>query len=98
MVAPDATVTVAGTAATAEFALESVTTMPPAGAALLSVTLPVELAPLTTEVGFTVKFEAVMPLILRDAVFDPLKDAVIVTDVDGTPELVVVVKFAVVAP
>jgi hypothetical protein len=52
-VAPPATVTLAGTLTTAGFALESVTTVPPAGAAPLRVTLPVDDAPPVTVPGLT---------------------------------------------
>jgi hypothetical protein len=52
VVAPAATVTDAGTCATAVLLLVSVTTAPPAGACPLSVTVPVEGLPPTTEVGF----------------------------------------------
>ena len=52
LVAPAATVTLAGTVATAVLLLPSVTTAPPAGAALLNVTVPVEEAPPVTLVGF----------------------------------------------
>lgn len=48
LVAPAATVTLAGTVATAVLLLESVTTMPPEGAAAVSVTVPLtELPPVT---------------------------------------------------
>jgi hypothetical protein len=50
VVAPAATVTLAGTVADA-LLLERVTTAPPVGAAALSVTVPVELAPPTRLVG-----------------------------------------------
>lgn len=52
-VLPAGTVTLAGTVA-AGFPLESVTTAPPLGAAALSVTVPVELVPPVTLVGFSV--------------------------------------------
>jgi hypothetical protein len=50
VVAPAATVTLAGTAADA-LLLERLTSAPPVGAAPLSVTVPVELAPPTRLVG-----------------------------------------------
>src|SRR5258705_218130 len=53
MVAPAATVTLDGTVAAAVLLLESATVAPPAGAAPLSVTVPVEEFPPVTLVGFT---------------------------------------------
>ena len=52
LVAPAATVTLAGTDAALELS-ESETTAPPLGAAALSVTVPVEELPPVTLVGFT---------------------------------------------
>ena len=52
VVLPAATVTEAGTVAEG-LLLESATEMPPVGAALLNVTVPVDEVPLTTVVGFT---------------------------------------------
>ena len=49
-----ATVTLAGTCAAAVLLLDNVTTAPPAGAGPFSVTVPVEVAPAGTEVGFRV--------------------------------------------
>ena len=51
LVAPAATVTLAGTVAAAVLLDVSVTIEPPAGAALFSVTVPLALAPPTTEAG-----------------------------------------------
>ena len=51
LVAPAATVTDAGTWAAAVFELVKVTTAPPAGAGPFNVTVPVEDAPPTTDVG-----------------------------------------------
>jgi hypothetical protein len=52
VVAPAATVTVAGTVA-APVLLDSVTVIPPAGAALVSVTVPVDEAPPVTLAGLS---------------------------------------------
>ena len=53
LVAPAATVTLAGTLAAAVLLLESVTSAPPDGAAPLSVTVPVEEFPPVTLVGLS---------------------------------------------
>jgi hypothetical protein len=54
-VVPAATVTLAGTLATVVSELASVTAAPPAGAALASVTVPVDETPPTTVDGLTVR-------------------------------------------
>ena len=54
VVAPAATVTLAGTCAAAVLLLDNVTTAPPVGAALLRVTVPVDEDPPMTLVGFKV--------------------------------------------
>ena len=53
LVCPAVTVTFAGTVAAA-LLLDSVTTVPPVGAAVFKVTVPVELAPAVTVLGFSV--------------------------------------------
>ena len=53
VVAPAATVTLAGAWAAAVLLLESATAAPPAGAGLSSVTVPVEDTPPRTDVGLT---------------------------------------------
>lgn len=60
---PAATVTLDGTVATEVLLLESVTIAPPEGAAAVRVTVPVELFPPLTLVGFSVRDESVtLPL------------------------------------
>jgi hypothetical protein len=54
LVEPAGTVTLVGTVATAVLLLDSFTTVPPDGAALLNVTMPWEVVPPFTEVGFSV--------------------------------------------
>jgi hypothetical protein len=58
LVAPAATVTLAGTVAEAELS-ESDTTAPPDGAAALRVTVPVDEAPPTTVLGLSVSVDRV---------------------------------------
>jgi hypothetical protein len=60
LVAPAATVTLAGTLTTAELS-DSVTIVPPAGAAALRVTVPLEELPPTTLVGFSDTADSVGP-------------------------------------
>ncbi len=61
-VAPAAIVTLAATVATAVLLLVSVTTAPPEGAALVSVTVPCEELPPTTLVGLSDSVESVAGL------------------------------------
>ena len=53
LVAPAATVTLAGTVATAVLLLDSATIAPPDGAALVRITVPCEVPPPVTLAGFT---------------------------------------------
>jgi len=64
VVAVAATVTLAGTVAAA-LLLDSVTTAPPVGAALLKVTVPVDEVPPVTEVGFSVTDDTAEELTVR---------------------------------
>jgi len=57
VVAPEATVTLAGTVATLVFELERLATSPPVGAALVRVTVPLAPLPPTTLVGLTLTAE-----------------------------------------
>src|SRR5436190_705272 len=99
VVAPAATVTEAGTAAAA-LLLARVTTTPPAGAAEVSVTVPVLPIPPRTAVGFSVKaFSAAGGFTASVAAFAaPLKVAVMVTAVCAVTGSVVMAKVAVIAP
>ena len=72
LVAPAATVTFAGTVAAAVLLLPSVTTAPPAGAALLNVTVPVEEAPPVTAAGLTDTEETVGAFTVSVALCVPL--------------------------
>jgi hypothetical protein len=70
LVLPVATVTFAGAVAAVVLLLVRLTTAPPAGAAPLRVTVPVELLPPVTLVGFSVSEETVSAtLTVREAVF-----------------------------
>ena len=55
LVVPAATVALAGTPATAVLLLDSATTAPPAGAALVKVTLPCDVPPPVTLMGFSAR-------------------------------------------
>jgi len=91
------TVTLAGTWAAATLLLARVTTAPPVGAALLSVTVPVEEVPPTTEVGLNVTVLTPLANTLRAADrFIPYVPEIMTTTVLATG-LVVTVNVAVVA-
>jgi len=98
VVAPEATVTEAGTVAEA-LLLERLATKPPEGAGLDSVTVPVLEEPPTTELGLRTSDEMVGAVMVRVAVLaTELQVAVIVALVVEATAVVVIVKVAVVAP
>ena len=98
VVAPAATVTLAGVLED-ELSSDNVTTAPPAGAALLRVTVPVEELPPFTLVGLMARLESTGALIVRVAVcVVPARVAETVTVVFVPTATVVTVKVAVVAP
>jgi len=98
VVAPAATVTLAGTVAAALLDA-SVTTMPPAGAAADSVTVPVLETPPATDVGFNVTDVSDAAVIVRLAVWEaPDNVAVIVLAEFAATAVVVTVNVAVVEP
>lgn len=101
-VEPDETVTLLGTLAD-ELLLLKLTTEPPEGAGELNVTVPVELFPPTTLVGFNVTEETVGPLLagvmVSEACCELLPSvAVINAVVVLVTDVVVTVKFADVEP
>ena len=99
LVAPPATVTLAGTRAAAVLLLASVTCAPPAGAGPLRVTVPVDgLAPVTL-VGLSASEVGTGGKTVSDPVRVPLPyDAEIVAAVETPTALVVTVKVALVPP
>jgi hypothetical protein len=99
VVAPAATVIVAGTVA-AEVLLDCrLTVRPPDGAGLLIVTVPVDFVPPGTEVGLSVRPVAVGAVIVKDPEpVDELDEAVIVAVVFAETASVVTAAVPVVAP
>jgi len=98
LVAPPATVTAAGTVAP-ELLEVKPTEIPPVGAALLIVTVPVEGLPPTTDVGETVRLAAVGAVTFRVAVLvTPPSVPVIVTATFATTGVVAIANVADVAP
>jgi hypothetical protein len=98
-IAPAGTVTLAGTVAMLVFALIRVTTMPPAGAGPLSVTVPVEVPPPLTVLGLRVSWPIPGGRTDRVAVLlDPLQRTRIVTEVVAVTGDVVTVNVAEVWP
>ena len=97
-VLPAATVTLVGTCAAAVLLLWNVTVAPPEGAAPLKVTVPVDVAPPTTDVGLLVIEDKVAALMLRVAVRLTPSVAVITVEVLPATGNVVIVKFVDVLP
>jgi hypothetical protein len=97
VVAPAPTVTFGGTIARDVLLLERVNKIPAAGAAPVSVTVPVEGAPPVTAVGFRLTELRSGAVTVRVAVLVTLYVAEMVTDVLLPTALVVTVKVAVVA-
>lgn len=94
VVAPAATVTVAGTL-TVELFEESDTLWPPAGAAALSVTVPVELVPPTTVVGFSETLDTPIGLTVRVPVAElPFAVPLMVAETAEVTAVVFTVKVA----
>ena len=97
VVAFGATVTLAGTCAAAALLLESATTAPPAGAARLSLTVPVDDVPPRTEAGLRLTELSAADCTVKLAVWVVPKVPVIVTGVLLATGLVVTGNVAVVA-
>jgi hypothetical protein len=98
-VAPDETVTDAGTVATPGSALSSETVVPPAGAGPVSVTVPVEDERATTVRGFSVRLRRSAGRTVNSAVFVvPPSRAEIVTGVEVPTPKAVTVNVAEVEP
>jgi hypothetical protein len=103
LVAPDATVTLAGAVATAVLLLVRVTTAPPDGAALVSLTVPFDAAPPATLVGLTESDDSEaggggVVTVNPAARLTPLYAPLIVAEVDEVTEIVPTVNVAFVAP
>src|SRR6266478_3322047 len=101
LLAPAATVTLAGTVAV-DVLLERETAAPPLGAGPLSVTVPVEGDPPVTLVGFSVSEERVGracgSTVSEAVLVTPAYDAEMVTGVDAVTALVLTVNVALLAP
>jgi hypothetical protein len=99
LVAPAATITLAGTVAAAVLLLDKLTTTPPAGAAPVSLTVAVDVFPPVTVVGFSVIVESAAGLTVRAAVFVTSPYTAEMVDVlAAITALLVTANVAVVAP
>ena len=99
LVAPAGTVTLAGTLAAPGWLLDSETTVPPAGATLDSVTVPVDGFPPVTLVGFTVNAESVedgggVPAGLTVSVAERVTPPPVTEIVTGVETLTMLVKMS----
>jgi len=94
---PDATVTLTGKVAIVGLALERVTTTPPAGAATVSVTVPVDVLPPINEVGLNARVERAVIISTADEL-PPAYVADIVTEVNAPAAAVETVNVAVLTP
>ena len=97
-VLPAGTATETGTCAADVLLLNSVTAAPLAGAAPLSVTVPVELLPPTTEVGFSVSDDKLAAFTVSVALCEAPSIPEIVADVLAATGLVVTANVADVLP
>ena len=99
LVRPAATVTLLGTVATEVLLLESITFTPPVGAAPFRVTVPIDVLPPFTVVGFRLIAESDGGVIVRFAFWvAPLNEPEILTEADPETGAVVTAKVALVAP
>jgi hypothetical protein len=98
LVAPAGILTLAGTRAADVLLLCNVTSAPPVGARPFKVTVPVELLPPTTEVGFLVTDDSVGAATVRVLVWTTPYVPESVTVVFAATGVVVIVKVALVAP
>ena len=98
VVAPDATVTLAGKCAAEVLLLVRVTTAPPDGAGPVKVTVPVEDVPPVTEAGLRPTELGTAAVTVKPAVCVEPKVAEILSDALSATGVVVTVNVAVVAP
>ena len=98
VVLPATTVTLPGTCATVILSLVSATTVPPAGAALLNTTVPVDEFPPRTLVGFSVTEPSVVGVTVKPADWVAPYVPEMLASVEDDTGMVVTLKSAVIAP
>jgi len=105
LLVPAGTVTLGGTVTTAGWLVPSDTTAPPAGAAALKVTVPVEELPAVTLLGVSVREDTIgepppggVTISVADLATVPPKNREMVAEVVAVTVLVETVKLALVAP